>query len=93
MVNILHDCDFYTPAKQSCKGGILESAYPSGPLAVRRFFLVRLKNFDLRFLRPTVFIIGMEVNHDEKMTPIDFEVTGSKVKITGALTKKSLSAK
>jgi hypothetical protein len=44
----------YTPAQQSCKGDILESAFPSG--------------------RPA---------------PIDFEVTGSKVKVTGALTKKA----
>jgi hypothetical protein len=34
----------------------------------------------------------MEVSHDKKMTLIDFEVTGSKVKVTGALTEKSLSA-
>jgi hypothetical protein len=31
----------------------------------------------------------MEVDHDHKVTPIDFEVTGSKV--TGTLTKKSFS--
>jgi hypothetical protein len=33
----------------------------------------------------------MEVDHDHKVTPIDFEVTGSKVKVTGILTKKSFS--
>jgi hypothetical protein len=32
----------------------------------------------------------MEVNYDEKMTPIDFEVTGSMAKVTGALTKKKV---
>jgi hypothetical protein len=30
----------------------------------------------------------MEVNHDE-MSPIDYEVTESKVKVTGALTEKA----
>jgi hypothetical protein len=34
----------------------------------------------------------MEVDHDHKVIPIDFEATGSKVKATGALTKKSFSA-
>jgi hypothetical protein len=37
-------------------------------------------------------MFDMKVSHDEKMTPIDFEGTGSKVKVTGALTSKSLSA-
>jgi hypothetical protein len=37
-------------------------------------------------------MFGVKVCHDEKMTPIDFEVTGSKVKVTGVLTSKSLSA-
>jgi hypothetical protein len=31
----------------------------------------------------------MEVDRDNKVTPIDFEVTGSKVKVTGALTEKA----
>jgi hypothetical protein len=31
----------------------------------------------------------MEVGHDHKVTPIDFGVTRSKVKVTGALTKKA----
>jgi hypothetical protein len=30
----------------------------------------------------------MEVDHDHKVTPFDFEVTGSKVKVTGTLKKK-----
>jgi hypothetical protein len=30
----------------------------------------------------------MDVDHNYKVTPIDFEVTGSKVKVTGTLTKK-----
>jgi hypothetical protein len=34
----------------------------------------------------------MEVSHDKYMTPIDFEVAGLKVNVTGALTEKSLSA-
>jgi hypothetical protein len=37
-------------------------------------------------------IDDMVVSHDEYMTPIDFVVTGSKVKVTGTLTEKSLSA-
>ena len=32
----------------------------------------------------------MEVSHEYQMTPIDFEVTGLKVMVTGALTKKKL---
>jgi hypothetical protein len=32
----------------------------------------------------------MDVDHDYKVTPIEFEVTGSKVKVTGTLTKKKL---
>jgi hypothetical protein len=35
----------------------------------------------------------MEFRPYEKMTPNDFKVTGSKVKVTGAFTEKSLSAK
>jgi hypothetical protein len=31
----------------------------------------------------------MEVDHDHKVTPIDFEVTGLKVKVTGTLAKKA----
>jgi hypothetical protein len=34
----------------------------------------------------------MEVGHDHLVTPIVFEVTGSKVKVTLALGSKSLSA-
>jgi hypothetical protein len=49
----------YTPAQQSCKGGILESAYPSSCPSV---FSCPPNN--LRFLRPLVFIFGMEVSHD-----------------------------
>jgi hypothetical protein len=33
----------------------------------------------------------MEVDHTHKVTPIDFEVTESKVKVTGTLTKKKNS--
>jgi hypothetical protein len=33
----------------------------------------------------------MEVSHDELMTPIDFEVDGTKAKVTRALIVKSLS--
>jgi hypothetical protein len=34
----------------------------------------------------------MDISHDESMTHIDFEVTWSKGKVTGALIEKSLSA-
>jgi hypothetical protein len=34
----------------------------------------------------------MDVDHVHKVTPIDFEVTESKVKVTGAFSSKSLSA-
>jgi hypothetical protein len=42
--------------------------------------------YNLRFLYPTVFLFGTEVDHDHNVTPIYFEVTGSKV--TGTLIKK-----
>jgi hypothetical protein len=31
----------------------------------------------------------MDVDHDHLVTPIDFEVTGSKAKVTGAVTVKA----
>jgi hypothetical protein len=34
----------------------------------------------------------MEVDYDHLVTPIDFEVAGSKVKVTEAFSSKSLSA-
>jgi hypothetical protein len=43
----------YTPAQQSCKGDILESACPSGCPAVSQFF--SCPPYNLRILWPTVF--------------------------------------
>jgi hypothetical protein len=45
---------------------------------------------NFKILWPTVFLFGMEVSHDHEMTPIDFEVTGSKVKITWAFNSAQL---
>ena len=42
-------------------------------------------------LGPTVINLGRRVGHDQQMTPVDFEVIGSKVKVTVTLNTKSLS--
>jgi hypothetical protein len=48
------------------------------------------QDFNFRHVDTPVF--GMEVGHDHKMTPFDFEVIRSKVEVTGAMNKKSLSS-
>jgi hypothetical protein len=45
---------------------------------------------NLIILWRTVFIFGIEISHDFMMTPIVFEVTGSKV--TGSFSSKSIAA-
>ena len=36
-----------------------------------------------RTLRPRIMKLHRNIDHDSQMTPIDFEVTRSKVKVTG----------
>jgi hypothetical protein len=58
-----------------------------GPLMSEWFLLIILKSILYK-----VFIFHIVIGHNSVMTPIDFRVTSSKVKVTGALNVRIVSA-
>jgi len=46
----------------------------------------------LKSLLVTVIVLGRKIGHGQKMTPVNFEVTRSKVKVTVVFNAKSMSA-